>query len=47
MQFLILVALVVLNYQIYKLCNFLLTVDQQKLDIDAQASTPGTQNQRG
>lgn len=33
MEFFILLALILLNYQFYKLSNLLLTIDQQSLDI--------------
>lgn len=33
MEFFILLALILLNYQFYKLSNLLLTIDQQSLDV--------------
>jgi hypothetical protein len=36
MDFLILLSVVFLNYQVYKLVQFILTVDQQSIDMDIE-----------
>jgi len=47
MNFLILLALVVLNYQMYKLSNLLITIDQQKLDVGSEDLPSANKKQRG
>lgn len=44
MEFFILLALILLNYQIYKLSNLLLTIDQQSIDINEIDTAVHAQN---